>query len=193
MLGCCGRPLGACVPKCMLGCCGSRRRCCLDAARVHPQALSLKYAVDKDALRAELEAAKQNVAAGRPPTAGSDQVGGAARREWEGAGYGGTSECVQMRLPACARSGGLQEFQRQERERAVEEEVRAQTVELRRLQAAAEGGGAAAPGPPPRPQAYIPEEEGAPRPFPAAFRPFKPSVAAVAIQIPAALPAAISM
>ncbi len=39
------------------------------------QALSLKFSADRDALKAELAAAKAAVAAGRPPTAGADQVG----------------------------------------------------------------------------------------------------------------------
>lgn len=44
-----------------------------------PQALSLRYAADRDALAAALAAARQNVEAGRPPTAGADQVGWRAR------------------------------------------------------------------------------------------------------------------
>lgn len=38
------------------------------------QALSLKCAADRDTLAAELAQAKQNMAAGRPPTAGADTV-----------------------------------------------------------------------------------------------------------------------
>lgn len=67
----------------------------------------------------------------------------------------------------------LQEFERQERDRQAEAEVRAQAAELRQLKADGLLGvvrSAASP----RPQAYIPEEEGVPKPFPAAFRPFKP-------------------
>ena len=40
------------------------------------QALSLKYAADKESLQAELAAAKRNMAERRPPTAGADQVCG---------------------------------------------------------------------------------------------------------------------
>jgi hypothetical protein len=61
--------------------------------------------------------------------------------------------------------------------------VRAQAAELRQLRAAGLLGGARSAASP-RPQAYIPEDSGVPKPFPAAFKPFKPGEppAAVALQ-----------
>ena len=68
----------------------------------------------------------------------------------------------------------MQEFERMERDRAEEAEVRAQAAELRQLKAAGLLGAVRSCASP-RPQAYIPEELGVPKPFPAAFRPFKPT------------------
>eukprot|EP00887_Chlorella_sp_A99_P007989 scaffold12.g7989.t1 len=66
------------------------------------------------------------------------------------------------------------EYERQQRDRAAQAEVRAQAAELRALcDAGLLGGGA--PGPSPRPLAYVSEAAGVPVPFPAAFPPFKPS------------------
>ncbi|KAL4432605.1 hypothetical protein ABPG77_000542 [Micractinium sp. CCAP 211/92] len=79
-------------------------------------------------------------------------------------------------------AGADLEFERQERDRAAEAEVRAQAAELRRLKADGLLGtlrSAASP----RPQAYIPEDLGVPKPFPATFRPFKPSGPPAAIAV----------
>lgn len=66
-----------------------------------------------------------------------------------------------------------QEFERMERDRAAEAEVRMQAAELRQLRAAGLAGVARCTATP-RPHAYISEESGLPKPFPAAFKPFKP-------------------
>ncbi|KAL4436789.1 hypothetical protein ABPG75_003928 [Micractinium tetrahymenae] len=71
-------------------------------------------------------------------------------------------------------AGADMEFDRQERDRAAEAEVRAQAAELRRLKADGLLGTLRSTASP-RPQAYIPEDLGVPKPFPAAFKPFKPS------------------
>ncbi|PRW58036.1 coiled-coil domain-containing 146-like [Chlorella sorokiniana] len=118
------------------------------------QALSLKFSADRDALKSELAAAKAAVAAGRPPTAGTDQ-----------------------------------EFERMERDRVAEAEVRAQAAELRQLKAAGLLG-AARSTVTPRPLAYTapPGEDGelVYKPFPAAFKPVKAAEPPVAVALAAA-------
>ncbi len=53
------------------------------------QALSLKYAADKEAAAAELAAARRNVEEGRPPTANADKV-------LSEEGWGGRMFCMQF-------------------------------------------------------------------------------------------------
>ena len=81
----------------------------------------------------------------------------------------------------------MQEFERQQRDRLAEAEVRAQMVELRQMRDAGLLGSPPAPrsSVPLRPVAYI-AQEGEARPFPAAFKPVRATEPPVAVAVAAA-------